>query len=509
MELAERSGAPMYRQLYDGFRKAIVDGRIRPGQRVPSTRALAADLGISRISVLSAYEQLLSEGYFETFVGAGTRVAQSIPDELLKPLPLEARRPIRGATKPAGPRRISRRATAWAQPRPQSWLDHLGAFRVSLPALDHFPLATWSKLVARHARTPARGIMAYGDPMGQLQFREAIAEYLRACRGVRCDSAQILVTTGSQQALQLCAQVLLNSGDSIAMEDPGYPGARAAFHAVGAKVAPIPLDRNGIDVASISKNGRRARAVYVTPSHQYPLGMAMSAARRMMLLNWAARSNAWIIEDDYDSEYRFNGRPIASLQGMDSNDRVIYIGTFSKVMFPALRVGYLVVPRDLLPAFSAARATADDFSSTLYQVALTEFMDEGYFVRHIRRMRTLYMERRKSLVRAIDTDMKDSLEIVGDNAGMHLVALLPPGVDDVAIAVGCAKLGIAVMPLSCCYSRPPRRGGLVLGYGGANSHQIREGIRSLKRVCEGCRCVAMATRLDRRSNPTRYSARLL
>lgn len=484
VELSERRGAPMYRQLYDGFRKAIVDGRIRPGQRVPSTRALAVELGISRISVLSAYEQLLSEGYLETFVGAGTCVVQSIPDELLKPFPVEARRPIRGATKPAGPRHMSRRATAWAQSPQQSWLDNLGAFRVSLPALDHFPLDTWSKLVARHARSPARGIMAYGNPMGQLQFREAITEYLGACRGVRCDSAQILVTTGSQQALQLCAQVLLNSGDSIAMEEPGYPGARAAFHAVGAKVAPISLDQNGIDVASIAKKSRDARAVYVTPSHQYPLGMAMSATRRMMLLNWAARRNAWIIEDDYDSEYRFKGRPITSLQGMDSNERVIYIGTFSKVMFPALRVGYVVVPRDLLPAFSAARAAADDFSSTLYQVALTEFMGEGYFVRHIRRMRTLYMERRKSLVRAIDTYMKGTLEIVGDDAGMHLVALLPPGIDDVAVAVGCAQLGIAAMPLSCCYLRPPRRGGLVLGYGGANSHQIREGIKSLKRVCE-------------------------
>ena len=359
--LAERRGAPKYRQLYDGFREAIVAGRIRPGQRVPSTRVLAVELGISRISVLSAYEQLLSEGYLETFVGAGTCVAESIPDEMLKPLPLEANRPMRGASTPRGPRRMSRRATAWAQSPQQSWLDNLGAFRVSLPALDHFPLDTWSKMVARHARTPARGIMAYGNPMGQLQFREAIADYLSACRGVRCDSAQILVTTGSQQALHLCAQVLLNSGDSIAMEDPGYPGARAAFQAVGAKIAPIPLDRNGIEVASIAKKSRRARAVYVTPSHQYPLGMAMSAARRMMLLNWAARRNAWIIEDDYDSEYRFNGRPIASLQGMDSNERVIYIGTFSKVMFPALRVGYMVVPRDLLPAFSAARATADDF----------------------------------------------------------------------------------------------------------------------------------------------------
>lgn len=478
-------GAPLYRQLYDGFRMAIVEGRIRPGQRVPSSRGLAVELGISRISVLSAYEQLGAEGYFETFVGAGTCVAQSIPDEQLKPAPLQAQKPNRGPALPAGSRRVSRRATESAQAPAQTWLENLGAFRVSLPALDHFPLDTWSKLVARHSRAPARGIMAYGNPLGYPPFREAIADYLRASRGVRCDSSQILVTTGSQQALQLCAQVLLNPGDCIAMEEPGYPGARAAFRAAGAKIAPIALDRDGMDVASISKQGRGARVVYVTPSHQYPLGMAMSATRRMLLLNWAARSNAWIVEDDYDSEFRFNGRPIGALQGMDSNDRVIYIGTFSKVMFPALRIGYLVVPKDLLPAFSAARATADDFTSTLYQVCLTEFMSEGHFFRHLRRMRTLYMERRKSLVQAIETHMKGELTIVGDDAGLHLVALLPPGVDDTAIGAGCAKVGIAAMPLSSCYFEAPHRNGLVLGYGGTHSHQIRAGVKVLKKVCGG------------------------
>jgi len=483
--LTERTDAPMYRRLYDGFRKAIIDGRIRPGQRVPSTRGLAAELGISRISVLSAYEQLLSEGYFETFVGAGTSVAQSIPDETLKPLTVKARKDDRGLARGVGHRRISRRAMACALAPDQSWLDNLGAFRVSLPALDHFPLDIWSKFVARNARKPARGTMAYQNAMGHLLFREAIADYLRAARGVSCDSSQILVTTGSQQALQICAQVLLNSGDRICMEEPGYPGARDAFHAIDAEVVPIPLDQNGIDVAHIAKRVRSARAVYVTPSHQYPMGMAMSAARRMLLLQWAARTDAWIIEDDYDSEYRFDGRPIASLQGMDANERVVYIGTFSKVMFPALRLGYLVLPKDLVAAFCAARETADSFSSTLYQVALTAFMQEGHFHRHIRRMRILYMDRRRSLVQAIKTHMNDTLEVVGAEAGMHLVALLPAGINDVVIAKGAAKLGIAAMPLSSCYSSSPQRGGLILGYGGANSHQIREGLRLLKRVYEG------------------------
>jgi GntR family transcriptional regulator/MocR family aminotransferase len=232
--------------------------------------------------------------------------------------------------------------------------------------------------------------MSYGDAMGYLPFREAIAEYLGAVRGVRCESSQILVTTGSQQALQISAQVLLDPKDRMWMEEPGYPGARQAFMTVGAELIPVRVDHDGMNVAEITRRGRNARAVYVTPSHQYPMGMTMGATRRMLLLNWAARSGAWIIEDDYDSEYRFGSRPIASLQGLDTDGSVIYIGTFSKVMFPALRLGYVVVPKDLVHAFSAARDAADIFSSTLYQAVMTDFIHEGHFARHIRRMRMLW-----------------------------------------------------------------------------------------------------------------------
>jgi len=476
---------PMYRQLYDWFRRVITDGQMRPGQRVPSTRSLAAELKISRIPVLNAYEQLLAEGYLETFIGAGTCVARSIPDDALSAQASKARKGLQEIVEKMGPRRISRRGAALTHVPTQSWLDNLGAFRVSLPALDHFPIRVWSKLVARHSRKPTRGIMAYGNAMGQLSLREAIADYLGAVRAVRCEASQILVTTGSQQGLQLSAQVLLDSEDPVWMEEPGYPGARQAFMTALAHLVPVPVDHQGMNIAEMIRRGHTARAVYITPSHQYPLGMTMSATRRMLLLNWAVRTGAWIIEDDYDSEYRFGSRPIASLQGLDTDGRVIYVGTFSKVMFPALRLGYVVVPKDLVSAFSAARDAADIFSSTLYQAVLTDFIREGHFARHIRRMRMLYMERRRALVKAIQTQMADMIEVIGAEAGMHLVALLPPGTNDVAVSRKAAQKGVSAMPLSICYSKPPTRGGLILGYGGANAHQIHDGIRKLRMSVQG------------------------
>jgi GntR family transcriptional regulator/MocR family aminotransferase len=478
--LDHRTKTPMYRQLYDWFRRAIIIGQMRPGQRVPSTRSLAAELKISRIPVLNAYEQLLAEGYFETFVGAGTCVARSIPDDSLSRPPRNARNELQKIDEKLGPRRMSRRGDALTHMPAQSWLDNLGAFRVSLPALDQFPVGVWSKLMARHSRRPSRGIMAYGNAMGYLPLREAIAEYLGAVRAVRCEASQILVTTGSQQGLQISAQVLLDPKDPVWMEEPGYPGARLAFMTAGAHLIPVPVDDEGINLAKVIHRGPAARAVYITPSHQYPMGMTMSATRRMLLLHWAARSGAWIIEDDYDSEYRFGSRPIASLQGLDTNARVIYIGTFSKVMFPALRLGYIVVPKDLIPAFSAARDAADIFSATLYQAVLTDFIREGHFARHIRRMRMLYMERRRALVKAIQFHMGDMLEVIGAEAGMHLVTLLPVGTNDVLVSRKAAHMGVSATPLSTCYSKAPTRGGLILGYGGANEHQIHDGIRKLK-----------------------------
>ncbi len=300
---------------------------------------------------------------------------------------------------------------------PQPWLNTFGAFRVSLPALDHFPIGIWSKLVARHSRALHWQTMAYGDAMGYAPFREAIAQYLSTVRGVRCQASQILVTTGSQQALQICAHVLLDQQDSVAVEDPGYPGARQAFLASGAQLVGVPVDDEGMQVGELIRRQDDVRAVYITPSHQYPLGVTMSATRRMQLLNWAARKGKWIIEDDYDSEYRFGSRPIVSLQGLDNHARVVYIGTFSKVLFPAIRLGYLVVPQDLVPAFSAYRDAADIFSSTLYQAVVTDFIREGHFARHIRRMKMLYMERRNCLVQSFECGVGRSASSHGVRGG--------------------------------------------------------------------------------------------
>jgi GntR family transcriptional regulator / MocR family aminotransferase len=470
---------PIYHQLYEWFRRAILAGQLRPAQRVPSTRNLAAELGISRIPVSSAYEQLHAEGYFETFVGAGTCVASSIPDDALRPAGGESPGTSPMISRGKARRRISRRVTSMLLP-PQSWLDNLGAFRVSLPALEHFPMDSWSRLVHRHLRGQTRRLMAYNDAMGNLAFREAIAEYLGAVRAVRCEPSQILVTTGSQQGLQLSAQVLLDSNDRVWIEEPGYHGARHALRMAGARLVPVGVDDEGLDVRQGIRRDPQARAVYITPSHQYPLGMTMSATRRMLLLNWAARSGAWIMEDDYDSEYRFGGRPIASLQSLDSGARVIYVGTFNKVMFPALRLGYLVVPKDLVRAFSAARDATDVFSSTLYQAVMTDFIREGHFARHIRRMRILYMHRRTGLVEAIHKQLGEKLEVIGAEAGMHLVALLRRGVSDLAVARKAAQMGVSAMPLSACYLKPPARGGLILGYGGTDTQQINEGIAKLR-----------------------------
>jgi GntR family transcriptional regulator/MocR family aminotransferase len=469
---------PMYRQLYEWFRRAILAGQLRPGQRVPSTRSLAAELKVSRIPISSAYEQLHAEGYFETFVGAGTCVSRSIPDDALRPAAGKMLGAAREGSDSKALRKISHRVALMRGPA-QTWSNKLVAFRVSLPALEHFPAKAWSHLLNRHLRKPTRQLMAYGDAKGYMRLREAIAEYLGAARAVRCEPSQILVTTGSQQGLQLSAQVLLDANEQVWVEEPGYPGARQALAMAGAKFIPVPVDHDGLDVAEGIRRAPGARAVYITPSHQYPLGVTMTATRRMLLLHWAIQSGAWIIEDDYDSEYRLGGRPIASLQGLDTDARVIYVGTFSKVMFPALRLGYVVVPKDLVEAFSTARDATDQFSSTLYQAALADFIREGHFARHIRRMRMLYIQRRTALVETIRQQLSDKLKVIGAEAGMHLVALLLRGVGDVAISSKAAELGISVMPLSSCYAKPPLVGGLILGYGGTDARQIHDGIRRL------------------------------
>jgi GntR family transcriptional regulator/MocR family aminotransferase len=460
------SETPLYRQISVWFQRAILAGQLQPGQRVPSTRALAKELQISRIPVLSAYELLIAEGYFQPFVGAGTCVSQSIPDATYRPGAAGAASAV--AIEPAlTPKRaISRRASSMVGPA-QAWLDRCRG----CTDLEHFPMGIWSKLVNRHARKISRNIMGYGDPTGYGPFREAVAEYLGAFRAVKCDASQILITTGAQQGLLISALTLLDADDAAWIEEPGYPAAHQALRAAGAQLVPVPADAEGLNVGRGIQMAKGARVAFVTPSHQFPLGVTMSAARRIELLSWAARSGTWIVEDDYDSEYRFGGNPIASLQGLDTHGRVIYLGTFTKVMFPALRLGFLVVPKDLISSFLNVRNANDTFStSVLYQMAMTDFIREGHFSRHIRRMRAVYADRRKALTAAIRAQADGALEVIGDDAGMALVALLPPGVDDIEVVTRARKMGVRVNALSECYLSPPARGGLMLGYGYSNSN---------------------------------------
>jgi GntR family transcriptional regulator / MocR family aminotransferase len=471
--------SPMYRRLYDWFRSAILTGELRPGQKVPSTRYLASELKVSRITVLCAFQQLSAEGYIESFPGSGTYVAKSIPDQVTR-LGFGRGPRLTEHSECAGSRKISQLSSRLSSfPTLPFGIE---AFRVGLPALDQFPVAIWSRLVARRWRQPKKEMLMYGDRMGFAPCREAIAEYVKAVRGVRCDANQVMIVNGSQQGLELAARALLDPGDHVWIEEPGYPGAVQAFRGVTSNLIPVPVDQDGLDVKAGIRRCAEARAAFITPSHQFPMGMTMSAGRRLMLVDWAFRNNAWIVEDDYDSEYNFRKRPIAAVQGLDTNARVIYVGTFSKVLFPSLRVGYLIIPSDLAPAFCRLRQASDISHSTLEQAVLADFIREGHLARHIRRMRMLYLQRNQILVAELTEHLGDQVEIVNAQAGMHLVCLLPARVDDTIIWQRAAQAGIASWPLSICCQRKPRRGGLVLGYGGVHQKQIQDGVKRLAAI---------------------------
>jgi GntR family transcriptional regulator / MocR family aminotransferase len=458
------SAVPLHRQIYEAIRRAILAGLLRPRQRVPSTRALALELTVSRLPVLTAYDQLLHEGYLEGRVGSGTFVGAALPDDLLA----AASRRV-----PAAPPRVRDEGG-------------LGPFRLSLPALDQFPHTLWARLVARHAHALTHAQMAYGDPAGLVPLRVAIAEHLRAGRAVRCEADQVLIVSGSQAALRLAAAVLLARGDRVAVEEPSYPGARAALAANGAELVPVPVDDEGMSVSSLRRRGA-LRAACVTPSHQYPLGTSMTAARRFALLDWAYRRKAWVLEDDYDSEYRYVSRPLGALQGMDAHERVIYIGTFSKVLFPAVRVGYLVVPQSLRQRFVEAREAFDLFSPTLYQLALAEFLREGHFARHLRRMRAVYLERRDALLSGLARHCGDRLTVHNADAGLHVAVLLPAGLEDTVLVRRMAKRGLTATALSTCYVGTARRNGLLLGFGGSTARRLLEATRVLGELLEASR----------------------
>jgi GntR family transcriptional regulator / MocR family aminotransferase len=471
-----RARKPLHQQIYDSFRHRIIRRELRAGELVPSSRWLARELRVSRLPVLNAYAQLLAEGYFESRVGSGTFVASSLPAQ---------HRSLGAATATIGKasRRISSRAAAMPPYQRPVWAGSLGPFQVGQPDLHSFPMDIWSKLIARYSRRVQVKGLQYGDPMGLLELRETIAVYLRTARGVRCEAGQIMIVSGSQQALDLTTRVIVDPGAAVWVEEPGYWLVHYVLRAAGCRAVPVPVDAEGLNVAAGMRLNRKARAVFVAPSHQYPLGVTMSATRRLQLLEWAQHAGAWIVEDDYDSEYRYNSKPIASLQGMDHHDRVIYIGSFSKIMFPALRLGYIVIPPDLVERFAAMRQSMDLCPSHIPQAVMLEFIREGHFARHIRRMRPIYAERREVLVTDLARAFGEDAEIIGDEAGMHLTLLLQKLRKDEQLAARAAKESLWLSPLSASYVGRSPRHGFVLGFGNTRANQIPAAVRQLKRLC--------------------------
>jgi GntR family transcriptional regulator / MocR family aminotransferase len=473
-----RARKPLHRQIYDSFRERIIRRELRAGELVPSSRSLARELRVSRLPVLNAYVQLLAEGYFESRVGAGTFVANSLPAQ-------QGPRSLGAAAAKIDKmsRRISSRAAAMPPYERPVWAGSLGPFQIGQPDLHTFPMDIWSKLIARYSRRVQVKGLQYGDPMGLPELRETMAVYLRTARGVRCEAGQIMIVSGSQQALDLTTRVTVDAGAAVWVEEPGYWLVHHVLRAAGCRSVPVPVDAEGLNVAAGIRLNRKARAAFVAPSHQYPLGVTMSATRRLQMLEWAQRAGAWIVEDDYDSEYRYNSKPIASLQGMDQHDRVIYIGTFSKVMFPALRLGYVVIPPDLVERFAAMRQSMDLCPSHISQAVMHEFIREGHFARHIRRMRPTYAERREVLVTELARAFSEGAEIIGDEAGLHLALLLSKLRNDQQLAARAARESLWLSPLSASYVGKSPRHGFVLGFGNTRLKQIPAAIRQLRRLC--------------------------
>lgn len=474
---------PIYRQIYESIRRNILEGKTAPGTRLPASRQMAANLGVSRMTVIHAYDQLFAEGYLEGKQGSGTFVAAELPEEFLR-VPksrVEAnagakRRKIEISAYGERVERNSKRIASHHSPTVTVPFQH------SLIAVDDFPFDLWSRISQRHLKYSYKKIGGYGDAAGYLPLRKAIAHHLRSTRGVNCLDEQVIVTAGTQQAVQLIAQILLSPGDKVWLEDPCHLGTSDVMSAIGSHVSRIPVDDEGFDLDRAVRKGKSARLIYVTPSRQYPLGMTMSLQRRLSLLEWANASGTWIIEDDYDSEFRYSGRPLPSLQGLDRGERVLYVGTFSKTVFPGLRLGCVVLPPDLVEIFTAARALTDLHAPLTDQIVLAEFISEGHFERHVRRMRTLYRHRQSVLVDQAQRHLAGVLDVAASDAGMHLIGWLPKGVDDREVSKHISENGMLAAPLSRYSENKLERGGLMLGYTGFNDRQIKAGVNKLARI---------------------------
>lgn len=460
-------------QVYRQIRAAILDGQLSPGDPLPPTRELAIRLEISRNTVTAAYDWLTAEGYVAGRVGAGTFVStdlpelarrslaapQAVPGRAPEPLPIWQEIPVPGP--PPGDR---------SEP-PE--FD----FRPGIPDARLFPYQTWRRLVTDQLRASTAGTGEYAEPAGELRLRAAIARHIGVSRAVPARAEDVLVTNSVQQAADLIGRVLLAPGACVAVEDPGWPPPYWLFRSLGARVVGVPVDSAGLVVEALPAD---ARLVYVTPSHQFPLGVSMSLARRMELLAWAERNGAVVLEDDYDSEFRFAGRPVEPLRSLDRTGSVLYLGSFSKVLLPSLRLGFLVAPPSLHRALRAARYVVDWHTPVQTQLALARFIEEGRLARHIRRMRNEYQRRHQRIVATIAAAGDDRLALLPSTVGIHVSAYLPPGTDAAAVVASARAAGVAVRSLSRYAVGAPVRPGLVLGYGAIPAARIPEGLTRLR-----------------------------
>jgi GntR family transcriptional regulator/MocR family aminotransferase len=465
-------GTPATRWLYASLRAEILAGRLRPASRLPATRDLARQYHLSRGTVVSAFEELKAEGYLDGSRGSGTYVSRVLPEHLLQ----VASSPTQ---PPADSHLPSRKLSAYAKrlhTPPDPWNRPVRAFRANLPALDLFPTTIWTRLATRRLQRLSMRQMIGCDAMGYAPLRSAIADYLNASRGVKCTAEQVMIVSGTQEAIDLAGRLVLNYGDRVCIEDPGYPEAALSFAALGARISSVAVDAEGMKLPSARSSA--PRLLFVTPGHQFPLGITMSLNRRLQLLEWARQSRAFIFEDDYDSEFRYSGRPIPALQGLDRNNLVLFVGSFSKVLFPAIRLGYLVLPPALIDRFSAAKSLLNRHAPPFEQTVLCDFITEGHFARHLRRMREIYAERLSVLMESAQQKLAGLLEISGIEAGLQTIGWLTQGSDSEAVKRAAAR-NVEARSLSSFYRGPTKRQGLQLGFAAINQKEIRRGIQEL------------------------------
>ena len=477
-----RARGTFQQQIYAAVRRAILEGVLAPGAQLPSSRALGEDLNVSRTTTHLAYEMLIAEGYLTPRRGSGTFVAQELPDNLAR-----VTAPRRSAAFKHPP--LSRRGTALAATPPAARRipGPVRPFRIGVPALDLFPLRLWSQLVNRRLKSITLGQLDYHDAAGFRPLREGIAEHVQAARGTHCVADQVFVVAGAQRGMDLACNLLLDPGDQAWLEEPGYSGARSALITAGARIVPVRVDEHGLDVEAGARRAGDARLVYVTPSHQFPLGVPMSVSRRLALLRWASAAGAWILEDDYDSEFRYGVRPISSLHGLDVDGRVIYVGSFSKTLFPALRLGFVIVPSDLQERFLAARRAVDVHPPLLDQAVLADLIAGGHYDRHLRRMRAAYRERLEAIVVAAERYCGGALRLRPVRSGLHVVADLVDADAERVFREAVAR-GVEVTPLSSYFlGRASAEPAIVLGFGCIDPEGLRRGMERLAAAVDAAR----------------------